>query len=94
VATWSRRPGWDGRHRLALASGALLVYAGHSFTTHPLSGDGPVVTPVSHAVFAAAAVALIAVEARRLRTRDPQAPAAVGVSRVPEAAAPAGSVRD
>jgi hypothetical protein len=94
VATCSRRPGWDGRHRLALASAALLVYAGHSFTTHPLSGDGPVVTPVSHAVFAAAAVALIAVEARRLSARDRQEPAAVGVSPVPEAAAPAGSVRD
>jgi hypothetical protein len=29
-------------------------------------GDGPVITPVSHAVFALAALALLAVEVRRL----------------------------
>jgi len=93
VATWSRRTGWDARHRLALASGALLVYAAHSFTTHPLDGDGPVVTPVSHAVFAAAAVVLIAIEVRRLPARVspvPPVPAPVGSV----AAGAAGSVRD
>lgn len=89
VLAWSRRAGWDGRHRLALASGALLVYAGHSFTTHPLSGDGPVVTPVSHAVFASAALVLIAIEVRRLRQ-----PSAARVSPVPVAATAVGAVRD
>jgi hypothetical protein len=66
VLTWSRRTGWDHRHRLALAAGALLTYAWHAFTMRPVVGDGPVITPVSHAVFALAALALLAVEARRL----------------------------
>ena len=90
VATWSRRTGWNARHRLALASGALLVYAGHSFTTHPLDGDGPVVTPVSHAVFAAAAVVLIAIEVRRLPARVSPVPTSAGSV----SAAPAASVRN
>ncbi len=73
VLAWSRRAGWDDRHRLALAAGALLTYAWHAFTTRPVVGDGPVITPVSHAVFALAALVLLAVEVRRLPrpwTRD------------------------
>jgi hypothetical protein len=66
VLAWSRRPGWDGRHRLALAGGALVTYAWHAFTMRPVAGDGPIVTPVSHAMFALAALALLAVEVRRL----------------------------
>jgi hypothetical protein len=69
VLTWSRRPGWDDRHRLALAAGALLTYAWHAFTMRPVVGDGPVITPVSHAVFALVALALVAVELRRLPKR-------------------------
>jgi hypothetical protein len=66
ILAWSRRPGWDDRHRLALAAGALLTYAWHAFTMRPVLGDGPVVTPVSHAVFALAVLALLAIEVRRL----------------------------
>jgi hypothetical protein len=77
VLAWSRRAGWDGRHRLAVAAGALLTYAWQSFTGHPLMGDGPVITPVSHAVFALGAVALLAVELRRLR-RPTEVPATDG----------------
>jgi hypothetical protein len=64
VLAWSARDGWDGRHRLALAAGALLTYAWHAFLMRPLLGDGPVVTPVSHAVFAVAALVLLAFEWR------------------------------
>jgi hypothetical protein len=66
ILAWSRRPGWDSRHRLALAAGTLLTYAWHAFTMRPVVGDGPIITPVSHAVFALAALALLAVEVRRL----------------------------
>ena len=64
IVVWSGRTGWDGRHRLAAAAGGLLTYAGHSFTTEPLLGGGPVITPVSHVVLALAAVALLLAEAR------------------------------
>jgi hypothetical protein len=67
VLHWSRRPGWGAPHRLALAAAALLTYAWHSFTMRPFMGDGPVITPVSHAVFAALAVVLLAFELRSLR---------------------------
>jgi hypothetical protein len=67
---WSHRAGWDGRHRLAAAGGALLTYAWHSFLLHPLGGDGPIVTPVSKIVFALAAVVLPAAEAVRVRRRE------------------------
>jgi hypothetical protein len=65
VLRWSRRSGWGDRHRLALAAGAVLTYAGNSFLMHPVMGGGPVITPVSHVVFAAAAVAFLLVAARR-----------------------------
>ncbi len=68
VLRWSRRTGWGDRHRLALAAGAVLTYAGNSFLMHPVEGDGPVITPVSHVVFAALAVALLLVAARKART--------------------------
>jgi hypothetical protein len=64
VVRWSRRTGWGDRHRLALAAGAVLTYAGNSFLMHPIEGDGPVITPVSHVVFAAVAVALLLLAAR------------------------------
>jgi hypothetical protein len=43
----------------------VLVYAGHSFFLRPLLGDGPVITPVSKAVFAVAALVMLVVLARR-----------------------------
>jgi hypothetical protein len=75
VRTWSGRDGWDHRHRLALAAGALLTYAWHSFLMTPVLGDGPVVTPVSHAVFALAAVGLLAAAFSRVPTRRRRSPA-------------------
>lgn len=66
ILAWSRRTGWDGRHRLALAAGAVVTYAWNAFTMRPVLGDGPVITPVSHVVFALAALALLVIEVRRL----------------------------
>jgi len=66
IVGWSGRAGWGGPQRLAAAAGGLLTYAWHSFTTEPLAGGGPVMTPVSHTIFALAAVALLLWEARRV----------------------------
>ena len=71
VGLWSRRAGWGRWHRLAAAAGGLLTYAWHGFTMNPLTGGGPVVTPVSHAIFALAVVALLWFELRSLRRRAP-----------------------
>lgn len=72
VLAWSRRAGWDDRHRLALAGGALLTYAWNAFLMHPVVGDGPVVTPVSHVVFGLMALALLGIGLRRLPRRTPE----------------------
>ncbi|MBO3749463.1 hypothetical protein J5X84_25570 [Streptosporangiaceae bacterium NEAU-GS5] len=67
VATvvWSGRPGWDGRHRVALAGGALLTYAWHGFTMTSLVPSTPLIDLVSHILFAAGAVALLGSAYRR-----------------------------
>jgi hypothetical protein len=69
ILRWSRRPGWDGRHRLATAAGALLTYAWHSFLMHPVIKSSPALIVVSHVVFALAAVLLLVFEARRVGAR-------------------------
>ncbi|WP_426511592.1 hypothetical protein ACPPVO_13755 [Dactylosporangium sp. McL0621] len=66
VLRWSRRDGWGAGHRLALAAGATLTYAWHSFSMKPFMGDGPVITPVSHVVFALLALLLLYFEQRAL----------------------------
>jgi hypothetical protein len=38
VVRWSRRAGWAPAHRVALAGGALLAYAWHSFLEKPVIG--------------------------------------------------------
>jgi hypothetical protein len=76
VPVWSRRTGWGAAHRLALAGGALVTYVWHGFLTEPVTGGGPVLTPVSHAVFGLVALGLLAVELRTLRApADPTEPA-------------------
>ncbi|WP_433218683.1 hypothetical protein ACQP00_13140 [Dactylosporangium sp. CS-047395] len=71
VLRWSRRDGWGAGHRLALAAGATLTYAWHSFFMRPFMGDGPVVTPVSHVVFAVLAIVLLYF-AMRATPRSPE----------------------
>jgi hypothetical protein len=73
VYVWSRRTGWNGRHRLALAAGAALAYAWHAFPQHPAVGGSGTADLVGNAIFAAGAIVLITAAARR-QTRFAGAP--------------------
>jgi hypothetical protein len=60
--SWSRRPGWSGRHRAAVLGGFLLSYAGHAFVQAPSVGNAsPGVNLAGDVVFSAAALVLLAV---------------------------------
>ncbi len=65
ISFWSRRSGWDGRHRLALAGGAALTYAWHAFFQNPAVGRAGVIMRVGNAVFAGALVIFLFLAARR-----------------------------
>jgi len=65
VLIWAKRGGWSLRHKLALASGATLAYAWHSFTEPPVAGGTGVVTRAGNAVFTLGALALIGFAAKR-----------------------------
>jgi hypothetical protein len=74
VARWCRHTGWDGRHRLALAGGAMLAYAWHAFPQIPVVGGAdPATDLVGNVVFALAAVVLLLIAARknRIGAREP-----------------------
>ncbi|MFB3766464.1 MAG: hypothetical protein ACE14P_14615 [Methanotrichaceae archaeon] len=66
VVSWSRRSGWGDEHRLALASGALLTYAWHAFPQPSLFLDNSTIDLIGNTIFALAAIALIAVAAKRV----------------------------
>ncbi|MFG1963290.1 hypothetical protein [Nonomuraea sp. NPDC049028] len=63
---WSARRGWDGRHRMALAGGALLTYVWHAFFSGPVVPATPLINLVSHIVFGLGALVLLAFAARRV----------------------------
>jgi hypothetical protein len=65
ISVPSHRVGWDGRHRLALAGGAALTYAWHSFIQHPAVGSGGIGFRIGNAIFAAGLVVLLIVAARQ-----------------------------
>jgi hypothetical protein len=65
VSVLSHRDGWDGSHRLALAGGAALAYAWHSFLQTPAVGGSGTSFRIGNAVFAGALVILLVVAARR-----------------------------
>ena len=65
VSVLSHRSGWDGRHRLALAGGAALTYAWHSFIQHPAVGKGGIGFRIGNAIFAAALIALLIFAGRK-----------------------------
>jgi hypothetical protein len=69
VAHWSRQRGWWSAHRFALAAGALLTYAWGGFVLTALIEPGDPVRWAGNAVFAVAAVALLAVVGRRIGGR-------------------------
>ncbi|MEU6715307.1 hypothetical protein ABZ897_27915 [Nonomuraea sp. NPDC046802] len=65
VSRWSRREGWSQAHRLALAAGAVLTYAWHSF---PWKSIVPASLPLdltSNAIMTAGAIALLVAAALR-----------------------------
>ncbi len=65
VFPWSRRSGWDLRHKLALGGGAALAYGWHAFIETPVVGKGLTVIRIGNAIFFLAAVALIVFAAKR-----------------------------
>ena len=69
VLRWSRLTGWDGRHRVALAAGAVATYAlwfGPAQAGE--AGTGPLETAIGAVVFGSAALVLvIAAYYRQLR---------------------------
>ena len=67
VRSWSRRQRWGDQHQLALAGGALLTYAWHAFPQPSVFLGNSATDLIGNAVFAAGAVILIVVAARRLQ---------------------------
>ncbi|MEV6156954.1 hypothetical protein AB0L53_42105 [Nonomuraea sp. NPDC052129] len=75
IVRWSRRPGWSDAHRLALAGGAMLTYAWHSFPWKSIEPASPAEDLTSNAILTAGTVALLVVAALRLRhSSRPQHP--------------------
>jgi hypothetical protein len=67
IGRWSRREGWDARHRLALAGGALLTYAWLGFVLNELYGRQGSVYVIGQAVLAACAILLLIAAYRVVR---------------------------
>lgn len=64
VGRWSRRAGWNGRHVLALAGGALLTYAWQGYPHEPILGSRGMVDTVGNTIFALGAGVLLAFAVR------------------------------
>ncbi|HWR14592.1 MAG TPA: hypothetical protein VN577_07170 [Terriglobales bacterium] len=73
AVAWSQRSSWGGLHRLALAGGAALAYAWHAFVQNPSVGRAGTINRIGNVVFAAGAVILLFVAARRNRARQESA---------------------
>ncbi|HEY3687772.1 MAG TPA: hypothetical protein VGL93_32345 [Streptosporangiaceae bacterium] len=77
VVYWSAGSGWDDRHRLALVTAALAVYAITAFWQVPMMGASPAVELAGHIVLAIGAAALVVLAARRIRSAGAPVEAAV-----------------
>ncbi|MEV4009161.1 hypothetical protein AB0J35_01600 [Nonomuraea angiospora] len=66
VARWSHRSGWSDAHRLALAAGAMLTYAWHSFPWKVIVPASPAADLAGNAVMTVGAVVLLVFAARRV----------------------------
>ncbi|GAA3393454.1 hypothetical protein GCM10020369_59040 [Cryptosporangium minutisporangium] len=69
LARWSKRPGWNERHVLALTGGALVTYAWYAFPSQPLVGAGGLVDVVGNVLFALGLAGLLWRAARATRSR-------------------------
>ncbi|MFI6316612.1 hypothetical protein ACIBG8_03790 [Nonomuraea sp. NPDC050556] len=67
ILRWSRRTGWGPWHRFALGAGGLVTYAWHSFPQQPSFPAPANVDLIGNALFALAALGLLAFVAVRLR---------------------------
>jgi len=78
VSAWSRRQGWAGIHRLALAGGAALAYAWHAFIQTPAVGQNGLANRIGNGVFAAGLLLFLWIAARKQaasrEVRTPGAP--------------------
>jgi hypothetical protein len=71
VGVLSRRSGWRPVHAMSVAGGGALMYGVHAFLQMPVVPSSVVMARVSNAVFLVAAIAVVAVAARRTsRTVD------------------------
>lgn len=68
VSRWSRRDGWDHRHRYALGAGAALTYVWMSFPVRPEAGGSVTVDLVSNAVIGTLAVLILWLAWRRVHS--------------------------
>ena len=64
VVRWSGRDGWGAAHRLALAGGALLTYAWHSFPEKPVLGSAGTIDLIGNVVFSIGRVILLVAASR------------------------------
>jgi hypothetical protein len=65
VAGLARRSGWHARHRVALATGAMMTYAWAAFSLTALKHHNDPVAFAGNGMLAVAALVLCAVAARR-----------------------------
>jgi hypothetical protein len=70
LARWSRRQGWSIWHSFAVVAGVLLTYAWLGFVLTSLYRDRDTVAWIGNAVFALAAIMLLAMTAKAIRARD------------------------
>jgi hypothetical protein len=70
VVRWSGRAGWGPAHRLALAGGALLTYAWHSFPETPVLGSAGTTDLAGNIVFSILAVLLLILAGRTVQRHE------------------------
>ncbi|WP_241775837.1 hypothetical protein [Bacillus wiedmannii] len=63
---WSRRKGWGNTHELALAGGALLTYAWHSFIEDPVIGATGTIDFIGNVIFSFGAVIVLLLSIKNL----------------------------
>jgi len=68
VPALSRRAGWDARHRLALAGGALLSYCWLGFSLLTMTGSGSALNLAGQGVLVVAAIVLLTLATWRVRS--------------------------
>lgn len=67
LTVWSRRPGWDGRHMLAVTAAALLTITVVAFTVDPLGHVSDLAKYISNSMFLVLVIALLVLAAKRQR---------------------------